>query len=96
MQQIVPMVGVPQWWESILIVLVILLLFGAAKLPQLARGTGQALRIFKAETKGLRDEDDEKKKDSSAKDEGPRGITSGEHDPAAQPVDDPAERARDN
>ena len=30
-----------------------ILVFGAAKLPDLARGTGQALRIFKAETKGL-------------------------------------------
>src|SRR5918999_1169213 len=58
MHQIVPLIGVPQGWELILIVLVILLLFGAAKLPQLARGTGQALRIFKAETKGLRDEDE--------------------------------------
>ena len=31
-----------------------MLLFGAKKLPELARGSGQALRIFKAETKGLK------------------------------------------
>ena len=42
-----------------LIVLVILLLFGAKKLPELARGSGRALRIFKAETKGLIDDDDD-------------------------------------
>jgi sec-independent protein translocase protein TatA len=45
--------------ELILIVLVIVLLFGAKKLPELARGSGRALRIFKAETKGLVDGDDD-------------------------------------
>jgi sec-independent protein translocase protein TatA len=45
--------------EIILILAVIILLFGAKKLPELARGSGRALRIFKAETKGLMDDDDE-------------------------------------
>ena len=45
--------------EIILILLVVVLLFGAKKLPELARGSGRALRIFKAETKGLMDDDDE-------------------------------------
>jgi sec-independent protein translocase protein TatA len=45
--------------EVILVVLVIVLLFGAKKLPELARGSGRALRIFKAETKGLLDDDDD-------------------------------------
>jgi sec-independent protein translocase protein TatA len=53
-----PLVAVPGGWELVLIVLVILLLFGAKKLPELARGSGRALRIFKAETKGLTDDDD--------------------------------------
>jgi sec-independent protein translocase protein TatA len=43
--------------EILLILLVLVLLFGAKKLPELARGSGRALRIFKAETKGLVDED---------------------------------------
>lgn len=43
--------------ELIIIFAVIILLFGAAKLPELARGSGRALRIFKAETKGLSDGD---------------------------------------
>ncbi len=46
--------------ELIIIVLVVLLLFGGKKLPEMARGTGRALRIFKAETKGLMDDDDDK------------------------------------
>jgi sec-independent protein translocase protein TatA len=45
--------------EIILILLVLVLLFGAKKLPELARGSGRALRIFKAETKGLMSDDDE-------------------------------------
>lgn len=45
--------------ELILILLVLVLLFGATKLPDLARGTGRALRIFKAETKGLVGDDDD-------------------------------------
>jgi len=48
--------------EIILILLVLVLLFGAKKLPELARGSGRALRIFKAETKGLLDDDDDKTK----------------------------------
>lgn len=43
--------------ELIIILVIIVLLFGASKLPELARGSGRALRIFKAETKGLEDDD---------------------------------------
>jgi sec-independent protein translocase protein TatA len=53
------LVAIPGGWELIVIVLVIIMLFGAKKLPELARGTGQALRIFKSETKGLIDDDDD-------------------------------------
>jgi sec-independent protein translocase protein TatA len=58
-----PLIGMPQGAEWIVILAIVILVFGAAKLPDLARGTGQALRIFKAETKGLRDEDDDDKDD---------------------------------
>lgn len=44
--------------EVILIIFVLVLLFGAKKLPELARGSGRALRIFKSETKGLMDDDE--------------------------------------
>jgi sec-independent protein translocase protein TatA len=47
--------------ELLIILGVLILLFGAKKLPELARGSGRALRIFKAETKGLIDDDDETK-----------------------------------
>ena len=45
--------------ELLLLILVLVLLFGAKKLPDTARGIGRSLRIFKAETKGLRSDDDE-------------------------------------
>jgi sec-independent protein translocase protein TatA len=45
--------------ELVIIFAVLVLLFGAKKLPELARGSGRALRIFKAETKGLMDDDDD-------------------------------------
>ena len=50
--------------ELLLVLAIVVLIFGASKLPELARGSGRALRIFKAETKGLvdddKDEDDKK------------------------------------
>ncbi len=61
------LVAIPGGWELILVVLVILLLFGAKKLPELARGSGRALRIFKAETKGLVDDDDDDPGDDDLK-----------------------------
>ena len=57
-----PLVGMPQGLEWLVILAIVVLVFGAAKLPDLARSSGQALRIFKTETKGLRDDDDEKTK----------------------------------
>jgi sec-independent protein translocase protein TatA len=45
--------------ELIIILGILVLLFGATKLPELARGSGRALRIFKAETKGLTDDEDD-------------------------------------
>ena len=49
--------NLPGGWELILVVLVIMVLFGAKRLPDASRSLGRSLRIFKAETKGLRDDD---------------------------------------
>ncbi|GAA3239784.1 Sec-independent protein translocase subunit TatA [Nonomuraea helvata] len=48
--------GVP---ELLIIALVLVLLFGAKKLPEMARGVGRSLRIFKSETAKLREDDDD-------------------------------------
>lgn len=47
----------PQGPEWIIILVLILLLFGAKRLPDMARGLGRSMRILKAETKGLHDDD---------------------------------------
>lgn len=43
-------------WHLLIIVAVILLLFGAPKLPGLARSLGQSLRIFRGEMKQMKDD----------------------------------------
>ena len=48
--------GLPSGMELIVIFAVVLLLFGGAKLPQLARSMGQALRTFREETTKLKRE----------------------------------------
>ena len=78
--------------EIILILLVLVLLFGAKKLPELARGSGRALRIFKAETKGLMDDDDTIKTDSQRSIEQHHVADSTQytqHAPQTQPVTHP-------
>lgn len=47
-------------WEIAIIAVVILVLFGSAKLPQAARSLGRSMRIFKSETKGLIGDDDDR------------------------------------
>ncbi len=45
-------------WPHLLIILaVILLLFGAAKLPALAKSMGQSARVFRGEMKAMKSED---------------------------------------
>jgi len=43
-------------WEIVLVVLVIIILFGGKKIPELARGLGRGLREFRKTTKDLKDE----------------------------------------
>jgi len=65
--------GMPGHWEVVIIILVILLLFGAKKLPELARGLGRGLRSFRDELKGVsRDVEDDTKEPSG--DEKPREL----------------------
>lgn len=46
------------WMEILIILAIVLLLFGANKLPDLARSMGRSARIFKSEVKELRNDDD--------------------------------------
>ncbi|EEP75182.1 Sec-independent protein translocase subunit TatA [Micromonospora sp. KC207] len=44
-------------WHIAVLVVVMILLFGAKRLPDAARSLGRSLRIIKAETKSLHDDD---------------------------------------
>jgi sec-independent protein translocase protein TatA len=61
------------WQEILLILLIALLLFGAKKIPDLARGLGKGIKEFRKGLseidKPLEPEKDEKKEDKSPKEE---------------------------
>lgn len=46
-----------QGWHLLIVLAVILLLFGAAKLPALAKSMGQSARVFRGEMKAMKEED---------------------------------------
>jgi sec-independent protein translocase protein TatA len=49
------------WWHWLIILAVFILLFGAKKLPDAARGLGRSLRILKSEVSAMHDDDADKK-----------------------------------
>jgi sec-independent protein translocase protein TatA len=51
------MLGNLNGWHLIILLVVILLLFGAAKLPALAKSMGQSARVFKGEMKAMKEDD---------------------------------------
>ena len=64
--------GIPSGMELIVIALVILLLFGGKKIPELAKGLGGGIRNFK---KAIKEEDEESSKESiEAKEESTKEI----------------------
>jgi sec-independent protein translocase protein TatA len=49
------------WWHWLIIIGVFILLFGAKKLPDAARGLGRSLRILKSEVSAMHDDDPKEK-----------------------------------
>ena len=58
--------NLPGGWELILIVIVFMAMFGYKRLPDATRSLGKSLRIFKAEAKGLRDDDEDRSAGSTS------------------------------
>lgn len=48
------------WPHLLIILVVVIVLFGAKRLPDAARGVGKSLRIFKSEAKAMRDDESSK------------------------------------
>lgn len=87
----------PVHWAIVIVVL--LLLFGSRKLPDMARGLGQSMRILKAESKALQDDDRRETPPSSSGVAGTGATgTADRANPAAHPAtgaDGPATAQRD-
>jgi sec-independent protein translocase protein TatA len=72
-------------WEIVIILGILVLLFGAKRLPDMARSIGQSARVFKGEMKGMKE--DGKAKDAPAEPAPPAQI------PPAAPAPAPEVRA---
>jgi sec-independent protein translocase protein TatA len=50
-------------WEFVILIGILVLLFGAKRLPDMARSIGQSARVFKGEMKGMKGDDAAKQAD---------------------------------
>lgn len=75
----------PQGWQLVILLIVIIVVFGAARLPNAARSLGKSLKIFKKEVQDLRDNDDDGKADADGNaDDDDAGSPNGDdHRPGA-------------
>lgn len=69
-------------WQIAIIALLIILLFGAPKLPKLAKSLGQSMRIFRSEVRTMSEESKRNSPDSDSP------------DVSAEPSDDPRAEER--
>lgn len=79
-------------WEILIILVVILLLFGPKRLPELAKNVGQSVREFR---KGIKDMKNDIEADID-EDRREKVVTSSTSAPSAPTVERSAERKADN
>jgi len=65
--------GMPGGQELLIILAIVVLLFGAKKIPELAKGLGKGIKNFKAE---MKNDDEEEVKTAST--DAPKKVESGE------------------
>jgi sec-independent protein translocase protein TatA len=90
--------------EIVLIVLVILLLFGAKKLPDMARSLGKSARILKSEAKAMKKDGgegggdgDKDAKADAPQSNAPKTIQAAPGDvSSSRPVEEPAKQPNQN
>jgi sec-independent protein translocase protein TatA len=63
------------WWHWLVIAAVFIMLFGAKKLPDAARGVGQSLRILKSEVGALNQNDQNDQINQRGQREGDPAVT---------------------
>ena|SRR5690625_462477 len=90
-------------WQLVIVLVIVLVLFGAKRLPDAARGLGRSLKIFKSETQGLVNNNDDDKstgnndgeaqaQDAPAKPKAVETSTAGEESEQGEVVSDSAPR----
>ena len=81
--------------ELLIILLIVLLLFGASRLPKMARSLGQSMRILKSEAKAMHDDDGERAPEPREEPPPPRQITAAPGDlTETRPVGEPDRNER--
>lgn len=83
-------------WHIAVLVVVLVLLFGAKRLPDAARSLGRSMRIIKAETKGLADDDQDLAEKADAQNARQPLPPTPDNQPSPAPAVDPVQRVRDN
>ncbi|CAL9370768.1 Sec-independent protein translocase subunit TatA [Streptomyces thermolilacinus] len=85
-------------WQAVIIVGIIVLLFGAKKLPEVARSLGKSARILKSEAAAMKNEgakDDASQAGTAEQTAAPRTIQAAPGDVAsARPVEEPKRTAQ--
>src|SRR5213075_1744619 len=82
----VTMLAMLNGWEIVLILAVVLILFGAKKLPELAKGLGQGIKEFKKATRDVTDEIQQSMDDSHYSAPPPKRV-----EPAAKTLSESSE-----
>ena len=82
------------WQEVLVIVVVVLILFGGRKIPELARGIGRGMREFKREMRGVREDLDEAMKEDEEEEPRPRPKKKRKR-PVSESAKDESESAED-
>jgi sec-independent protein translocase protein TatA len=94
------MIGNLRPMEIVLILLVILLLFGAKKLPDMARSLGKSARILKSEAKAMKKDggdDGDKNAPAESQQSAPKTIQAAPGDvSSSRPVDEPTKQSHQN
>jgi len=75
-------------WHLLILAAVVLVLFGAKRLPDSARSLGRAMRIFKAETHGLHDDKDDSSQATPSQATQSQAAPPQQLPPSAPPKDD--------
>ncbi len=74
------------WWHWVIILAVFILLFGAKKLPDAARGVGRSLRILKSEVSAMHEDEEKAKKPQTGETDASAAVAT----PTAQIMGTPA------